>query len=175
MDTVVWWPCTLRAIDPASWELHYDAKETHDFAAEVRQVTFTNARWVRDAGEMTHLRWRREGCDDDDDVDDADAPNDDPNIVYAAEIDPDGGDMSLEDLVNRQRVVDAEKNGGEGGLEAAGMEKFASLPMERQHAMAGAFLSMKQKITDTLAELTARHGPGYVVTKDDIEEALGRR
>jgi hypothetical protein len=34
---------------------------------------------------------------------------------------------------------------------------------------------MKQKITDTLAELTARHGPGYVVTKDDIEEALGRR
>ena len=90
---MVWWPCTLRAIDPASWELHYDAKETHDFAAEVRSVTFTNARWVRDAGEMTHLRWRREGCDDDDDVDDADAPNDDPNIVYAAEIDPDGGDM----------------------------------------------------------------------------------
>tara|TARA_B110000483_G_scaffold197962_1_gene236893 strand:+ start:250 stop:771 length:522 start_codon:yes stop_codon:yes gene_type:complete len=173
---VVWWPCTLRAIDQAaSWELHYDAKETHDFAAEVRVVTFTNARWVRDAGEATHLRWRREGCDDDDDVDDADAPNDDPNIVYAAEIDPDGGDMSLEDLVNRQRVVDAEKNGGEGGLEAAGMEKFASLPMERQHAMAGAFLSMKQKITDTLAELTARHGPGYVVTKDDIEEALGRK
>ena len=80
---MVWWPCTLRAIDPASWELHYDAKETHDFAAEVRRVTFTNARWVRDAGEMTHLRWRREGCDDDDDVDDADAPNDDPNIVYA--------------------------------------------------------------------------------------------
>ena len=80
---MVWWPCTLRAIDPASWELHYDAKETHDFAAEVRQVTFTNARWVRDAGEMTHLRWRREGCDDDDDVDDADAPND-SFVVLAA-------------------------------------------------------------------------------------------
>ena len=153
---MVWWPCTLRAIDPASWELHYDAKETHDFAAEVRSVTFTNARWVRDAGEMTHLRWRRDGCDDDDDVDYADAPNDDPNIVYAAEIDPDGGDMSLEDLVNRQRVVDAEKNGGEGGLEAAGMEKFASLPMERQHAMAGALPGGCRDLTTSERDLSER-------------------
>lgn len=109
--------------------------------------------------------------DDDDDAGDAD----DPNIVYAAEIDPDEGDLSLEDLVNRQRAVDAERNGGEGGLEAAGMATFASLPMERQHAMAGAFLDMKERITSLIKELQARHGPGYVITKDDIDEALGRK
>lgn len=179
-DTVVWWPCTLRAIVPsgpsASWELHYDADEAHGFAAEVRPATFTNSRWVHDPGEGQHLRWRREGSTEDDVDDDDDAGDaDDPNIVYAAEIDPDEGDLSLEDLVNRQRVVDAERNGGEGGLEAAGMATFASLPMERQHAMAGAFLDMKERITSLIKELQARHGPGYVITKDDIDEALGRK
>lgn len=142
----------------------------------MRPATFTNSRWVHDPGEGQHLRWRREGSTEDDVDDDDDAGDaDDPNIVYAAEIDPDEGDLSLEDLVNRQRVVDAERNGGEGGLEAAGMATFASLPMERQHAMAGAFLDMKERITSLIKELQARHGPGYVITKDDIDEALGRK
>ena len=43
------------------------------------------------------------------------------------------------------------------------------------HAMAGAFLDMKERITSLIKELQARHGPGYVITKDDIDEALGRK
>ena len=107
-DTVVWWPCTLRAIVPsgpsASWELHYDANEAHGFAAEVRPATFTNSRWVHDPGEGQHLRWRREGSTEDDVDDDDDAGDaDDPNIVYAAEIDPDEGDPETDAVDHQHR------------------------------------------------------------------------
>ena len=74
-----------------------------------------------------------------DDDDDGDA--DDPNIVYAAEINLDEGDLSLEDLVNGSER--STRRQPRRGREAADGYRVAAEGW--QHAMAGAFLDMKER------------------------------
>jgi hypothetical protein len=182
-ETIVWWGCTLRHApddaDPAPgvWELHYDANVDLGFAAEIRPVQLTGAGTLEDPGEGTTLRWRLEGSADD--VDDSfdrgdDEDEADPDVVHVAEPIADAaGNVSVHEMMRAQREVDARRNGGRS-LEEHGLEAFATMPMDRQQKMATAFAGLKDGLVHAFAELQARNGPDYAITKEDIAEIMER-
>ena len=192
-ETVVWWGATARAVVQTeddtraskriACDLHYDENEDLGFDAEVRSVVFIDRKILEDPGERTNLRWRVEGDgdgadagDDDDSFEGArtDVPEEplDPNVVHVAEVPIDSnGNVSMNEMINAQRAVDDSRNGGVT-LEQLGTEAFGTLPMDSQLKMASAFSSLKDGLSRAFAELQARNGPEYAITKDDIAEIM---
>ena len=131
---------------------------------------------MEDPGEGTTLRWRLEGSTEDvDDSFDRDANDEaDPDVVHVAEPIADAaGNVSVHEMMRAQREVDARRNGGRS-LEEHGLEAFSTMPMDRQQKMAAAFAGLKDGLMHAFAELQARNGPDYAITKEDIAEIMER-
>jgi hypothetical protein len=164
-----WWPATYGGhVEPPVWKegqrvsvLHYEAMGA--FVPCDSQTVFLTPRVCLDVGEEDTLFWRMDG--------DEWAPPMGLTVDAYEDSFLNKSVLTAKELVEDQAKIDRAEHMGVP-LEALAMAALQQKPMAQQLAVAGSYRTLADKIKEELRGLVKTHGPGYTVTKDDINEIL---
>ena len=167
-DEVIWWPATVlkRNVDDHDGseknvlEIMYEARN-EEFPAERGKIALVSEHECKDYEDATKFYWRKEGDDF--------TVEEDEDFEYDEEEDGDGGDFTMQELIAHQTKIDGD---AEETLQDASEKAFGTLPMDKQLQIATGFAQMKDKLMGKLKQISEKNGPGYTVTKEDMDRIM---
>lgn len=141
-------------------EIMYEARN-EEFPAERGKIALVSEHECKDYEDATKFYWRKEGDDF--------TVEEDEDFEYDEEEDGDGGDFTMQELIAHQTKIDGD---AEETLQDASEKAFGTLPMDKQLQIATGFAQMKDKLMGKLKQISEKNGPGYTVTKEDMDRIM---